>query len=72
MPSGCSCLAGYSGEITASGTFEMKRCAKSLVFFSAQTYGWVQKDGQMDVGGRSSDSSEFFFWLGKVMASFVG
>jgi len=58
-------LAGYSGEITASGTFEMKRCANSLGFFSAQTYGWVQKDAQMDVGGRSSDSSEFFFLVGE-------
>lgn len=72
MPSGCSCLAGYSGEITASSTFEMKRCANSLVFFSAQTYGWVHKDGQMDVGGEVLTAASSFFWLGKVMASFVG
>ena len=36
-----------------------------LFFFSAQTYGWVQKDAQMDVGGGSFDSSEFFFLVGE-------
>ena len=74
VPSGCSCLAGYSGAIAASSAFEMRPIHEFEKFCFRKTTG-VQRCSKMDDGcffwGDSFNSSDvFFFWVGKLMTSF--